>query len=502
MLGGEAGYALALNSLPFLLFLAAAVTVFFVAPIRARWLVVVVASYAFYASWEAVPAVGGLALMTVAAHLSVRGMQWWPSYRRLSCAVGLLISLGTLALLKYFNFFVAETFGLLEYVGIVGADASVPEVGWFLPVGFSFVTFSIASYVIDVYRREMEPARFTDFAAYVSYFPKILAGPIERAKHFLPQWLERRRFDPAKATEGFQLILWGLFKKVVIADRLGVFVDQAYGAPAFATPVELIVATYFYAFQIYCDFSGYTDIAIGAFKLFNFDLADNFKRPYLSRSIGEFWSKRWHITLATWFRDYLYIPLGGSRVARWRHLLNVMVVFMVSGIWHAGFVGTAVSWSFVLWGAINGLYQVVSTLLAPAFRALGRVMPALQKVPSIPGVAFLQAFGIFHLVTFTWIFFRAASISDAWTVVTRIADNVGNLPMLIEFYDYQNFDFLLSLLLIVSLLVIEVWHDRKPMTDRLRSWPTFLRWGYYYALILALVILGEWGTATFIYMQF
>jgi len=493
---------LALNSPLFFGFTAIVLLAFFAVPARLRWLVVVAASYAFYATWEALPALVGLLALTTAVHLSAVAIARFPRHRRWSCAAGLLASLGSLVALKYADVIAAQAHAVGVTLGIASAEATVTTSGWFLPVGFSFVTFSLASYVIDVYRGAMAPARFLDLAAYTAFYPKLLAGPIERAKDLLPQWHRARPFDPVQATEGFQIVLWGLVKKVVIADRLAVFVNDAFAAPGVATPPELVVAVYFYAFQIYCDFSGYSDIAIGTFKLFGFDLAENFRRPYFSRSIGEPWSKRWHVTLGTWFRDYLYIPLGGNRVPKWRVVANVMIVFLVSGLWHAGFVGAAgIGWTFLAWGAINGAYQSISLATAPLWKRLGERAPLLRRLAGARGIGILQALGVFHLVGFSWIFFRAHSLADAWTVITRIGVSVLELPALFRYFD-GSFDFVVALALIVLLVGVEALHERRSMVERLRAWPTALRWGYYYLLGLALVVFGAWGGGDFIYMQF
>jgi alginate O-acetyltransferase complex protein AlgI len=488
-----------LNSVQFVAFVLAVAAVFFATPHRLRWLVIAAASAYFYATWESWTAVLGVFALTVGGFVAALAMARFPRLRKPICAAALVVILGTLAVLKYLDFLVAEFLTLLIAVGVAAEGTVSPALGWHLPIGYSFVTFSIASYVIDAYRGRLPPAPLSGLVAYVAFFPKLLAGPIERATNFLPQWWERRRFDPQRAGYGLYLILWGLFKKVVIADRLAPFVDQAYAAPAFATPVELIVGTYFYAFQIYCDFSGYTDIAIGAFSVLGFELAPNFRHAYLSRSVSEFWNSRWHITLGTWFRDYLYIPLGGNRVARWRTSLNVLTVFVVSGLWHAGMVGTEVDWSFAAWGALNGSFVVFALVTAPLWARAARAVP---RVAASRVLTFLSAVGTFHLITFTWIFFRADSMRDAFTVITSVYQNAAQLPMLASFYDYRAFDFLASLVLIAFLLAVELVSEGKPMWERLRAWPRGLRWAYYYVLLGGLVVLGEWGVATFIYMRF
>ena len=269
-------------------------------------------------------------------------------------------------------------------------------------------------------RRRLPAERhFGRFALYISFFPKLLAGPLERARPFLSRLDVPVRFSSAGVTAGLQLMLWGLFKKVVIADRLAPFVDAAYRQPAFASPADLVIATYFFAFQLYCDFSGYSDIAIGTAKVLGFDLMENFRRPYLATSVREFWANRWHLSLSAWFRDYLYIPLGGSRVSSFRLYLNLMVVFLVSGLWHGA------NWTFVVWGGLNGLYQVIGLMMARGSRRAARDAGRSVVGSLIGGVV------TFHLVLITWVFFRAASLSDAVTVLSRVGGAAAVLPRLL-----------------------------------------------------------------------
>ena len=279
-------------------------------------------------------------------------------------------------------------------------------------------------------------------------------------------------------TLGLQLMLWGLFKKVVIADRLALFVDDAYRQPAFTPPADLVIATYFFAFQIYCDFSGYSDIAIGTAKVLGIDLVENFRRPFLARSVPEFWTRRWHLSLASWFRDYMYIPMGGNRVSLPRWLFNVMAVFLVSGLWHGA------RWTFVVWGGLNGLYCVAWTLLATR-----------RRLPAILG-----ALLTFHLILITWVFFRAGSIEDAVTIVTRVGASLPTLWTLL--WVRLSGELLLSIGLIAFLLAAEALDERRPLWELLRARPTPLRWAVYYALLLALIVLGTWNVRQFEYMRF
>ncbi|MFW6206354.1 MAG: MBOAT family O-acyltransferase, partial [Gemmatimonadota bacterium] len=348
------------NSLTFLAFFAAVAVVYYVLPHRFRWPLLLVASLYFYATFDPT---------YIFLLLGVTGIAWAGGLavartegraRKASLAVSVVAVVGALLFFKYYAFLFDSFDALLQTTG-AGGMATVfprfPRLDLVLAVGLSFYTFSCVSYVADVYSGRLEAERhFGHFALYVSFFPKLLAGPIERARPFLEQIRTPVRFSGRGVALGLQVLLWGLVKKVVIADHLAVFVDATYGQAAFASPADLVIATYFFAFQLYCDFSGYSEMAIGAAKILGIDLMENFRRPYLSTSTPEFWSDRWHLSLATWFRDYMYIPMGGSRVPTLRKYGNVMAVFLVSGLWHGA------AWTFVVWGGLNGLYHVLSVM--------------------------------------------------------------------------------------------------------------------------------------------
>jgi D-alanyl-lipoteichoic acid acyltransferase DltB (MBOAT superfamily) len=296
-----------------------------------------------------------------------------------------------------------------------------------------------------------------------------------------------------------QLFLWGLVKKVVIADRLALIVDAAYSQTSFASPADLLVATYLFAFQLYCDFSGYSDMAIGAAKVLGFDLMENFRRPYLSATVSEFWSTRWHVSLATWFRDYVYIPLGGSRVSSARWAFNVMAVFLLSGFWHGA------AWTFIVWGGLNGVYVVISTLLRRTRRPAS---PSSTWGPALAGpdvstgpMAAVRALATFHFVLVTWVFFRAASIEEAITVLTRVASSATRLPALV-WARLASPEVATAVALVAVLMAIEWIDERRPMWQRLSGTATVVRWSAYYALAIALLVLGVWNAQQFVYMQF
>jgi D-alanyl-lipoteichoic acid acyltransferase DltB (MBOAT superfamily) len=332
---------------------------------------------------------------------------------------------------------------------------------------------------------------------FTAYFPKIFAGPIERATNFLPQLLSGLQADPVRFALGLQLIGWGLFKKVVIADNLAPLVDHSFKIVAFAPPLELLISTYFFAFQIYCDFSGYTDIALGISSLFGLTLMENFRRPYLSRSTTEFWAERWHISLGSWFRDYLYIPLGGSRAGTLRRAINVMVVFLVSGLWHAG-LGYGVGWTFLVWGALNGAYQWAGLATRGLWRRVGEALP---RVAASAWLRVLRIVITFHLILLSWVFFRAGSMHDALLVLQKIGARLTDLPHLLTIYPFSA-EQLTGFGLIAFLLVYEIVDERRPVFQRLAAAPVALRWGAYYLGIFALLLFGRWQAKEFIYMQF
>lgn len=351
------------------------------------------------------------------------------------------------------------------------------------PPGLSFYTFTAIALIAEALRRP-ESWRVPDVVLHLVWFPKLLAGPIERPQKLIPQ-LSALSFRPNLATFGFAFLLSGLIKKFVIADTLAPSVDAAFTIPAHAAPVDLLLAVYFFAFQIYCDFSGYADIAIGLSALVGLRLSSNFDRPYLSSTVTEFWAARWHITLGQWFRDFVYIPLGGSRRGRAQQALNLMAVFLLSGLWHAG-LGYGLGWGFVVWGLSNGALVAGETLLPTPERTLSR---ALRGVVT------------FHLILITWVFFRSASIPDALTVLTRLAESLTSLPRLIAHFPFT-LDHKLGLALIAALLLTEGATGPRPLAERLAQTTLALRWSGFYAALALLLLLGRWQNTGFIYAGF
>ncbi len=486
------------NSFHFVIFFPTVVALYFALPHRYRWVLLLAGSYYFYAAWKLEYTLliftSTLVDYLMARRMGQTDIQW---RRRLYLVVSLLVNLGLLFGFKYFNFFNESVRATLNLFNIF---YNVPAFQLLLPVGISFYTFQTLSYTIDVYRGKLAPERhFGIFALYVSFFPQLVAGPIERATRLLPQFHERMHFDQARVASGLRLILWGMFKKVVIADRLALYVNEVYNAPGEHAALTLLIATYFFAFQIYCDFSGYSDIAIGVARVLGFDLMQNFQQPYMARSIASFW-RRWHISLSTWFRDYVYIPLGGSRVPQWRWYSNLLIVFLVSGLWHGA------AWHFVVWGLLHGVLVVLELALSGAtlWRAKRQGHEQAWRPPATVSIVVT-----FHLVLITWIFFRANTLADAWLVLQRILGMAGENSWTAVLSPWQavGVDPLWEMSLSVSLIVVleaiqwvERWGQNVERTFVTYSRP--LRWAAYLFLAIATMNLGISLDTPFIYFQF
>lgn len=473
------------TSVQFLVFLPVAVLVFWSLPVRFRLPWLLLASLVFYGSFG-LPNLVALAMVAAIVIVAGRVLRAGsPGSRRAALWSGTLAILVMMGLLKYYD-------------PIAAGLEALPMLGLTSPAGFSFYAFTAIALLADRYRDPVA-ARADDMQEllYLAWFPKILAGPIERIGPFAAQLVERTPITWPQAASGLQLILWGLVKKVVIADNLAPFVDRTYAIPAYAVPVELILANYFFAFQIYCDFSGYTDIARGTSHLFGIRLSENFRRAYFSRSVGEFWSRRWHISLSDWFRDYVYFPLVGPERKPWRMYAGILVVFMLSGIWHAG-LGYGIGWGFVVWGALNGGYLLVERALNPARRRLRKRLGASWAAKLHTVLAVLL---VFHLILISWVFFRAADLGVAVTVLTRIWAALPDLPSLLPAYPFTAEHVFLGAL-VAALLVIEAVMEREDAAERFAALPRPLRWGAWYACLFALILLGRWQGEVFVYMQF
>ena len=398
------------NSVAFLLFFPAVCFIYFLLKKnKYRNPFLLIASYYFYMNWQPSYALLILTstLVTYVCGVLVEKFVENKRYKKSFLVISLLINFGILFIFKYYNFINETFYALLSSLGL---RWSVPNLDILLPVGISFYTFQAVGYSIDVYRGDIKAERnVVTYALFVSFFPQLVAGPIERAKNLLPQFHEEHTFNVQDVIEGFKKMVWGFFMKLCVADVLSGYVDSIYKNVHHHSEESMVLATVFFAFQIYCDFAGYSNIAIGSARILGYRLMENFKQPYLSLSVKEFW-KRWHISLSTWFKDYLYIPLGGNRVTYSRHIFNLFITFLISGLWHGA------NWTFVVWGSLHGVYLIVENVIRKNVFT-SRNESLISRLMSMVGC--------FILVSFAWIFFRASSIDDAFYVVKSIFTNWG-----------------------------------------------------------------------------
>jgi alginate O-acetyltransferase complex protein AlgI len=451
-------------------------------------LLIVVASYVFYGWWDwrflTLILFSTLVDFTVGIKLSQENVK---SKRRLLLLTSVLVNLGFLGFFKYYDFFLVN---FTNAFTVLGYNFDSHSLNIILPVGISFYTFQTLSYTIDIYRKKLNPTNdIIAFSAFVSFFPQLVAGPIERATNLLPQFYKERKFEYSNAVDGMRQILWGLFKKVVIADNCAVFVSYIFDNSSELSGSSLALGAVLFSFQIYCDFSGYSDIAIGTSRLFGFNLKQNFAFPYFSRDIAEFW-RRWHISLSTWFRDYLYIPLGGSRGGVLNKVRNTLIIFVVSGFWHGA------NWKFIIWGALNAIY-FLPLLLTNKNRVNLEIVAKDNMIPSISECLKMSA--TFSLVAFAWIFFRAENFSHATSYIEAMFSvSLFSIPEILT----PKITMVYTLLLIPLLLVTE-WLQRGRLhglsIERLRR-PA--RWMIYTSVLIMIVTFGKFGEAEFIYFQF
>lgn len=413
--------------------------------------------------------------------------------------VSIFTNIGILFLFKYFNFF---NDNLAQLAQVFHWNYSLNYLRLALPVGLSFHVFQSLSYVIEVYRGHQKAEQHLGiYALYVMFFPQLVAGPIERPQNLLHQFKETHLFDYDRVTSGLRLMLWGFFKKIVIADRLNVLVNHVYGAPDQANGVVLTLATIAFAIQIFCDFSGYSDIARGSARVLGFNLMNNFSQPYLAKSVADFW-RRWHISLSTWFKDYVYFPLGGSRVSLIKWARNILVVFLLSGLWHGA------AWTYVIWGALHGLF-IIGGRITEKVRYSIIVWLKINKIPGLLKVG--QIAITFGLVCFTWIFFRAITVTEAWTIIQRLPIGWNHIFELSFWQGAVLTQTALGLSLnilaicLISIGLMEFVHlveRRMPVSKFLADKPIWVRWGIYYGITAWILLFGYFGTGVFIYFQF
>ncbi len=449
----------------------------------------VVASYVFYGWWDW----RFLSLITFSIVVDyfmglLLGKEENKKKRKLLLWVSIFVNLGFLGFFKYYNFFVDNFVAAFSFFR---QDIKANTLNIILPVGISFYTFQTLSYTIDVYRRKIEPTKdFIAFAAFVSFFPQLVAGPIERATNLLPQFYKKRFFNYSKAVDGMRQILWGLFKKIIIADNCAEFANQIFNNSANMSGSMLVLGAVFFAFQIYGDFSGYSDIAIGTARLFGFNLMQNFNFPYFSRDIAEFW-RRWHISLSTWFRDYLYIPLGGSRGGTLMKVRNTFIIFIVSGFWHGA------NWTFIIWGALNAIY-FLPLLLTKTNRTNLEIVAKGKIFPSLKETLFMLI--TFGLTVFAWIFFRAENIEHAISYIYGIFSS--------SFFTIPKFEetarAITTMILVVIFILIE-WSGREgqyAIEHIGEKWYRPLRWIFYATIIFLIGMFMPTSESPFIYFQF
>lgn len=492
------------NSYSFLMFFPVVVVIYFLLPKKVSYLWLLAASYYFYMGWNAKYALL-LLLSTTITYLSGVLLKWLKENRpdhirakKWVVAGSFVSNLAILFFFKYFNFTIESVNAILKHTSLPTVNTSLDVL---LPVGISFYTFQALGYTVDVYRGEIEAERnFFRYALFVSFFPQLVAGPIERSKNLLNQLRHPKAFDYRRMSDGLLLMIWGYFLKLVIADRISFFVDNVYANVGIYDGKYLLLASVLFAFQIYCDFAGYSTIAIGAAEVMGFQLMDNFNSPYLSQSVAEFW-RRWHISLSSWFKDYLYIPLGGNRKGKVRKYINIMIVFLVSGLWHGA------NWSYVVWGGLNGIYQVVGAIFTPV---RNRIKEKLHLKKSPLPLMIIYMIVTFILVDFTWIFFRADNVQHAFAVI----DSIFNMNNQVLLENGTLYDLGLSrpnfIVLGVSLVILLTADICKYRGIKVRSvilnLNIVIRWAVIIAGILGILVFGIWGSGysatNFIYFQF
>lgn len=437
-----------------------------------------VASYYFYMSWNAKYAVL-IAFSTIIDFSAARFMQYASkNLKKLLLAISIMANLGFLFIFKYYNFFRDE---LINNFSGAGFESMLPWLWFALPVGISFYTFQTISYTIDVFRGTINAEKHLGkFALFVSFFPQLVAGPIEKYQHLGPQLKKHFDFKHHNIISGLRLILYGLFIKMCVADNISLIVDEAYANSADASSLQLWIAVLLYSFQIYADFHGYSTIAIGSAQLFGIKLMDNFKAPYLATSITEFW-KRWHISLTSWFRDYLYIPLGGNRVSKYRWVLNILIVFIISGFWHGA------NFTFIVWGLIHGLFYLLEWIFSNFFKIKAKEQSSITQI--------LLGIKTFVICSLAWVFFRSNSISEALLITKKLFSFSKGL-LIFESYYYA-----LPIVLLIF-LILEVTLKGKRINIWLQDKSNLLRWSIYSILFFAVLVWSGVASHSFIYFQF
>lgn len=485
------------NSLEFALFFPVVTILFFMLPHKFRWLLLLLASCFFYMFFKPIYILI-LILTIVIDYFAGIWIAKEPDKKKKKrlLLLSIFANVGVLVVFKYYNFLV-DNFNIV--LNTLHATGKIPMLNIILPIGLSFHTFQAMSYTIEVYRGNQQPEKhFGIYALYVMFYPQLVAGPIERPQNVLHQFHEVKKFSYENFRSGLLLMAWGFFKKCVIADRLAAFVNDVYGNVNDYHGISVILATAFFALQIFCDFSGYSDIAIGSARCMGYNLMMNFDRPYLSTSISEFW-RRWHISLSTWFRDYVYIPLGGNRVSKWRWYLNLVLVFTISGIWHGA------NWTFMIWGFLHGMYLVIENILYEK-------IPAIKNPVSQVSI-FIKRLIVFFLACIAWVFFRAQTTADAMHIIKSsvtgipqqiksIISNTLNARLHLLYLNQTFFEFATAFGFIVIMALIHHSQKNKAFDEWVLSKAKPTRWALYYFLVVSFICFGIFNRTDFIYFQF
>ena len=495
------------NSINFLIFFPVVTAIYFILPHKMRWLLLLLASCYFYMAFVPVFILILAFTITVDYVAGIYIENAEGKRRKQFLIASIIANVGVLFIFKYFNFANQNIAALAQFLDW---NYTLQGLSLILPIGLSFHTFQSLSYTIEVYRgRQKAEKNFGIFALYVMFYPQLVAGPIERPQNLLHQFYEKHVLDWSRIGGGLELMLYGFFKKLFIADNLAPFVNQVYDHPESYNSVSFIIATVFFAFQIYCDFSGYSDIAIGAARVMGIRLMQNFRQPYFSQSVGEFW-RRWHISLSTWFKDYVYIPLGGSRVDCWRHARNIFITFLLSGIWHGA------NWTFVVWGILNGLYLGIEVF---GKRFTLRMLPNLhvreQHIVTLRLLGLLKTIITFALISLAWVFFRAKNIGEAWHIVSQIFTGWGNAALSMPQPDFyakyvymgrSDYDFTWAVTGVIMLLVLEYLTAHHTFIGRLYNEKRYIRYALRWLMIstalLFIIVFSKTESQQFIYFQF
>lgn len=493
------------NSIHFLFFFPIVTLFYFIFPHKIRWIWLLFTSYYFYMAWNPKYALL-LAIVTIITYISgllidrsdsIQSEKKRVFQRKLWVILSLISNLAILFFFKYFHFAIFNINRLLSYLGM---QLIQPEFDVLLPLGISFYTFKAISYTLDVYRGEHAEKNFAKYALYIAFFPQLLAGPIDRSKIMLTQINERHYFDYDRIKNGLLLILWGFFQKMIIADRASILVNVVFENSHEYAGFQIMVAVLLYSVQIYCDFSAYSNIAKGAAQIMGFHLMDNFRQPYLTTSIKDFW-QRWHISLSTWFRDYLYIPLGGNRCARLRKYFNIMITFLASGLWHGA------SWNYIAWGGLHGAYQIASDFANPyKYRLYNKIHIKTASFSFKLGKTLTN----FALISFAWIFFRASGLRDALRIIGRLFSAFNPYVFFDKSLYYMGLsveDIIILIISIFILFIVDMISTRYNIIDSLSNQNFIFRWLIYILLTMSILLFMNYGTGyqvqtQFIYFQF